>query len=58
MTVQDFGFIICKNNLIIEVCVHLNMATECLVLLPLRSEAYFSVLSPDIASWYAAAAIM
>lgn len=40
MTVQDFGFIICKNNLIIEVCVHLNMATECLVLLPLRSEAY------------------
>lgn len=36
MTVQDFGFIMCKNNLIIEFCVRLNVATKCLVLLPLR----------------------
>lgn len=50
MTVQDFGFIICKIIGLSKYSVILNMATKSLVLLPLRNKGSFPILSTDVAT--------
>lgn len=51
MTIEDFSFIICKIVWLLKSCVRLNMATESLVLLPLRIEDCYHVCSLDLATF-------